>query len=738
VHVRRLQTQSTSFSPTLRAGGRALALAVLGTLIMPGFAPGQQPRASRLMRPSPTTAPAPEIPTPLTSIASARLTAIDETEPNDSLDLASPIVFGDTVNGTIDPAGDLDYFAVDLTAGTVLDVHVVPTPGSSLSPYVTLVTADDVRLATDSAHSGADTRIAYQIPTTARYFLGVTDHDGAGGSGYGYRLSTGVSPVDEIEPNNTVATANAVTLGDTVMALADSGDVDFFAVDVPADTYFGVQYLPVGSRVDLEVRILDTDGSTQLVIGNTGVYNPWSVRYYATTTARLYVATRPAYRTSGLYAIEIRAFPTGPGDPVTVIATGLTNPDVAVAGLRGDAYVGEYPEGGPPAYGSLDHVSAAGDITSVSYGGVVSGLAVDGFGNLLVAGTPDHGYPDVSRRAPDGTWSTFWGQAAGALAVAPDGSIWVRGCGGGTCSKLLRFDPNGVWKDSSTVRVGVSDMAFSPDGVLHLVGGDAVYRMTPSGPSVVIQDPDAEFESLAFDRDGYLYVADGNQEAIRLYSPSYDLVASPFATVNLGSPLELMFLRDASQAMTSRLVIVNGDWAPTPLGGTLLEVNPAAVRAPGYPPQPIFLHIAGTPARHAQVGAAYADTLVVTDAPGTVRWTLTEGNLPIGLALDTATGVISGVPERKGTFSFSVRATSGDRFGPDTASIVVDEPTLNVTDVVNALLGAPDLLTEDEQRFVDLQGNHNGQMDVGDVRAYLVARGLAPALGVTTRRKEQR
>jgi hypothetical protein len=56
---------------------------------------------------------------------------------------------------------------------------------------------------------------------------------------------------------------------------------------------------------------------------------------------------------------------------------------------------------------------------------------------------------------------------------------------------------------------------------------------------------------------------------------------------------------------------------------------------------------------------------------------------------------------------------------------------LSVADVVNTILGIAGLLTEDERRFLDLQGNRNGEMDVGDVRAYLTARGDLPALGAS-------
>jgi hypothetical protein len=55
----------------------------------------------------------------------------------------------------------------------------------------------------------------------------------------------------------------------------------------------------------------------------------------------------------------------------------------------------------------------------------------------------------------------------------------------------------------------------------------------------------------------------------------------------------------------------------------------------------------------------------------------------------------------------------------------VARPQLAEGDVLGQLLGAA-ALTADQARFLDLQGNVNGRLDVGDVRAWMVAQGLVP------------
>ena len=56
-------------------------------------------------------------------------------------------------------------------------------------------------------------------------------------------------------------------------------------------------------------------------------------------------------------------------------------------------------------------------------------------------------------------------------------------------------------------------------------------------------------------------------------------------------------------------------------------------------------------------GAAYTVTLAVTGGQSPYTWSLTQGALPGGLALNGASGVISGVPTGSGTFNFTIGVT---------------------------------------------------------------------------------
>lgn len=69
----------------------------------------------------------------------------------------------------------------------------------------------------------------------------------------------------------------------------------------------------------------------------------------------------------------------------------------------------------------------------------------------------------------------------------------------------------------------------------------------------------------------------------------------------------------------------------------------------------------------ATLGVAYEVVLVAGGGSQPYRWSVDNGSLPPGLALDPSTGTISGTPSAVGTFSFTVKVADSN-LTPKTAS----------------------------------------------------------------------
>jgi hypothetical protein len=217
-------------------------------------------------------------------------------EPNDSIDTATAVVFearqaviagmiGDGAYGR----SDVDLFAVELVAGTTIEIDVdarTLADFSALDSYLRFFDADGNQLASnDDAFGQLDSYLRYTVQTTGTYYVGISsygnssydadqagsgqrgrtvgdyvvtmNHDGPTDPGSDPDPGTPPPPVAPAEPNDSTATATLLTvLNGRVQANGTIGDGEYFAADV--DLY-GIN-LWAGSeiRIDIDARSLAT------------------------------------------------------------------------------------------------------------------------------------------------------------------------------------------------------------------------------------------------------------------------------------------------------------------------------------------------------------------------------------------------------------------------------------------------------------------------------------------------
>ena len=553
--------------------------------------------------------------------------------------------------------------------------------------------------------------------------------------------------VPETEPNDSTSMADSVALGDVGTGVIDpAGDVDYYTLNITAGTTVNldVDANQFGSPLDPVLALVDRNGQTVLAFNDDFDGLDSRIEYTINVTGRYYVGIA-GFAGSGCpgctYSLRFGSLAPAPGDPTTVFASGLGRPWGIAAGPTGEFYVADINSG------RILRVSPSGAVTTYAMvRRFAVDVVVDGFGNLLVAAEDSSGSRGfVARITPAGVQSTFVDSLppVAGITVGPDGDVWV--LNPQSPARLLRYDPHGTAKSSIDLSgIGFSgfvvdaDLAFSPTGELHFSNAyDGVFKLVNNVPQRVIQ-ASPYLEGLAFDRDGYLYVSNGFLRTVLLFDPSYQVVKDPFARTNLDGPIQLVFARSASGAMTSRLLANNYGYFGSAAAGTMVEMNPAGMRAIGWRVGVDLLLIANDSLRSGLIGFEYADTVRVVNPPGALTWSVAAGSLPPGLTLDASSGAIAGIPQTSGQSTFTVRAQGATRVGLKTFRLTVGRPDVSVSAAAQHLLGASPV-SMPLQRFLDLQGNNNGRYDVGDFRAYLRAKGQLPAAAAVGAavRKEQ-
>jgi hypothetical protein len=115
---------------------------------------------------------------------------VAEKEPNNGFRQAQPIQLGQTVQGKIDGALDVDVYRFDGNKGQRVVIEIMAARlGSPLDSVLTMYDADGRIVASnDDFDGGPDSRLEVTLPRDGVYFVSVLDAHDQGGPTHVYRL----------------------------------------------------------------------------------------------------------------------------------------------------------------------------------------------------------------------------------------------------------------------------------------------------------------------------------------------------------------------------------------------------------------------------------------------------------------------------------------------------------------------------------------------------------------------
>ncbi len=277
-----------------RVNAMALAEAIMA---MADGGPAPDPAPEPTPEPSPQPTPEPEPPA--------------DDVPDDR-STGAVLSFDGPARGTIEVAGDRDWFAVTLEPGVRYAFTLSGQPsgaGTLPDPVLVLRDPSGAAVASNDDHGGTlESRIEFQVNAGGTYFLSAKAFQGATGS---YVLAgEWLGRDDDLPAGPDTPSTLLPGGGDATGTLETAGDVDWHRLSVTAGTTYTIDLAGAGGPdglADPLARLLTADG--QLVTGDDdgGPGLDARIVHTATATGELFLAASAYGAGTGRYAVSVEA-----------------------------------------------------------------------------------------------------------------------------------------------------------------------------------------------------------------------------------------------------------------------------------------------------------------------------------------------------------------------------------------------------------------------------------------------
>ncbi len=219
------------------------------------------------------------------------------------------LAVGSSTSGRVETSGDADWFAVALTAGTTYRFDQLPAAGSALSSQVKIYNSFGGLLATGVATAGNASQLTYTPTAGGTYFVSAGSLNSSIGS---YSVAAKVAAGVDDYLAGTGTTGKLAVNGSVTGKVETSGDKDWFAITLKADTNYRFDQFPAtGSALSSQVKIYNSFGSL-LATGASTEGGASQVSYKPAVGGTYYVSAGASNTSTGSYRVS--AFQVGFAD----------------------------------------------------------------------------------------------------------------------------------------------------------------------------------------------------------------------------------------------------------------------------------------------------------------------------------------------------------------------------------------------------------------------------------------
>ena len=218
----------------------------------------------------------------------------------DTIDEATPIGIGESIEGVIGHGGDVDMFALSADAGQFYQIDVVL--GTLDDSVLTVYDTDGLEVAyNDDYGDGTASRIVWSAPSSDVYYAEVSGFFSTGS----YTLTVDAIEVTDDYPNSSDLVLSSIAPGQSIEGAIDyGGDVDMFELSADAGESYRID-VTLGTLEDSVLAVYDADGTEVAYNDDYGDESASRIMWEASATGAYYVEVSEYDSGTGSYTLTV-------------------------------------------------------------------------------------------------------------------------------------------------------------------------------------------------------------------------------------------------------------------------------------------------------------------------------------------------------------------------------------------------------------------------------------------------